>query len=140
MSHSECAFRDVADELVRLRPRIMPADTGTINNAIDLLMSAHNFFVGDPPDQDEFDDEHPESAFTISTPPLKPLAVAEHARRHSFLIDWRISPGIRIASISFDKPSGKPVYDNNGRQIGTTAEILKTTGMSVRDHVKGGGA
>ena len=53
MSRSECAFKDVADELRRMRPRVMPSDVGTIDNAVDLLLSTHDFLGGDSLGEDE---------------------------------------------------------------------------------------
>lgn len=47
MSPSECAFKDVARDLGRLRPRFRSPDVVILNNAIDLLLSVHDFLGGD---------------------------------------------------------------------------------------------
>lgn len=110
MSRSESAFKDVAEALRRIRPRVLTGDAPTVDDAIDLLISAHNFLEEDDYDGGEIDDQDGEArAVPIGNPPaymqlfclgeilllavsVEPLTEEHHGElvhRCSFPLDFR---------------------------------------------------
>lgn len=160
MNPSESAFKDVAEELRRIRPRVLVGDATAIDNAIDLLISAHNYLEEDDLDDECFDDgdEAPPVAigdppaymqlfsfgdvqlFVVSVEPLTAEQQAEISHRCSFPLAWPMNPGLEIVSIEFDGSPCKPIYDGAGRLIGTAAEIIELPGLPPIRPLKGGEA
>ena len=138
----------------------MPSDVGAINNAIDLLMSIHDFFGGDSLEDDFCDDdaEAPDcifgnmpfhlymicdgaiNVFAITEKPLAKDKLDELIRRCSFPLDWPMSAGIEVNSIDCGDVPLKPVFDRNGRQVGTALEVLTIANKPLSELAKGGEA
>jgi len=144
MNLFECVFKDVADELRRIRPRVMPPDAGTIDDAIELLNGIHGLLRSDSSGIGELEacvpghsavnlymlGEGAISLFAFTEQVLSKGELDELKRRCSLPLDLPISAGIEIDSIKFGGAPLKPVYSRNGEQIGSALEILSIADLA----------